>query len=107
MDKSDKKKEEFLLPTCSGKVEIPTGKEKEALAAMKSIKERVRPLKKQLASLKSSGNDENAGVISELQEELARLKTEWDKWEEGRQKAAKERMIQLGHEDDPSGPLSQ
>ncbi len=107
MDKSDNKKGEFLLPTCSGKKEVPSQKELEALDAMKAIKDRVRPLKKQLASLKSSGNDENAGEISELQEELAGLKVEWDNWEEKRQKAAKERMIMLGHEDDPSGSLSQ
>ncbi|MCP4683170.1 MAG: DUF3450 domain-containing protein [Desulfobacterales bacterium] len=107
MDKSDNKKEEFLLPACSGKKEVPSQKEMEALDAMKAIKDRVRPMKKQLASLKSSGNDGNAGMISELQRELDSLKAEWNNWEEIRQKAAKERMIILGHEDGPSGPLSQ
>ena len=39
--------------TCPGKMEVPTEKEQEALAAMKSIKERVRALKKRLTALDS------------------------------------------------------
>ena len=86
--------------SCQGKVEVPTEKEREALAAMKSIKGEVRALKKRLTALKASGRDETTGEILELEKELAHLKVEWDEWEQKRQKAAKERMILLGHEED-------
>ena len=85
---------------CQGKLEVPTEKEREALAAMKSIKERVRALKKHLTALKASKNDETTGEILELEKELVHLKVDWDKWEKRRQEAAKERMILLGHEKD-------
>ena len=85
--------------TCPGKMEVPTEKEREALVAMKTIKERVRALKKRLASLDASDSDEGADEILAKEEELARLKVEWDRWEEKRGAAAKERMIILGHEE--------
>jgi chromosome segregation ATPase len=88
------------LANCQGKLEVPTEKEKEALGAMKSIKERVRGLKKRLTALKASEHDETTGEILELEKELAHLKVDWDKCEKRRQKAAKERMILLGHEKD-------
>jgi hypothetical protein len=50
--------------------------------------------------LKASGRDETTGEILELEKELAHLKVDWDKWEQKRQKASKERMILLGHEED-------
>jgi len=84
--------------SCQGKLEVPTEQEKEALDAMKSIKESVRALKKRLTALKASGRDETTGEILELEKELAHLKVDWDKWEQKRQNAAKERMILLGHE---------
>ena len=84
---------------CLGKLQVPTEQEKEALDAMKSIKESVRALKKRLTALKASGRDETTGEILELEKELAHLKVDWDKWEQKRQKAAKERMILLGHEE--------
>jgi len=84
---------------CPGKMEVPTPKEQEALAAMKSIKERVRGLKKRLVSLKNSDRGQNTGEMSSLEKELDRLKAEWDQWEEKRTAAAKERMIILGHEE--------
>jgi len=90
---------ESPVRTCPGKMEIPTEKEKEALGAMKTIKERVRALKKRLASLDASDGDEGADEIVAKEEELARLKVEWDRWEEKRGAAAKERMIILGHEE--------
>jgi hypothetical protein len=83
--------------SCPGKLQVPTVQEKEALDAMRSIKERVRALKKRLTA---PGSDETTGEILELEKELAHLKVEWDKWEQKRQKAAKERMILLGHEKD-------
>ena len=84
--------------SCPGKLQVPTEEEKEALDAMKSIKERVRALKKRLT--KGPGRDETTGERLALEKELAHLKVEWDEWEQKRQKAAKERMILLGHEKD-------
>ena len=87
--------------TCRGKMEVPTEKEREALGAMKSIKERVRALKKRLASLDASGRDEDGNEILTVEDELARLRVDWNRWEEKRKAAAKERMISLGHEEGP------
>lgn len=87
--------------TCPGKMEVPTEKEMEALEAMKSIKEKVRILKKRLVSLHASDNGEKADGILTHENELARLKVEWDQWEEKRKAAAKERMVILGHEEGP------
>ena len=87
--------------TCHGKMEVPTPKEQEALAAMKSIKERVRELKRHLASLDTLGRDQDVDEILTKEDELARLKVDWNRWEEKRKAAAKERMIILGHEEGP------
>ena len=87
--------------TCPGRMEVPTEKEREALEAMKSIKEQVRALKKRLASLHASANGEKADEIHKKEKELASLKIAWDQWEEKRKAAAKERMIILGHEEGP------
>ena len=99
MDKSNVSNS--TVPTsCPGKLQVPTDKEQEALFALKSIKERARVLKKRLAALKTSGHDENIEEMLELEKELAHLKMKWKKWEQMREKAAKERMILLGHEKD-------
>jgi hypothetical protein len=97
-DESDISFDMAELPGCPGKLEVPTPAEKDALDKMRGIKERVRTLKTRLNELKDSGHDEGVQEISELEKELLHLKMEWDKWENIRQKAAKERMILLGHE---------
>ncbi len=84
---------------CPVKIELPTPAEKEALDAMRSIKERVRAIKKRLTNLRTSRNDKDGEKISGLEEELALLKVDWDKWEERRKEAARQRMILLGHEE--------
>lgn len=84
--------------TCTGKMEIPTPREREALAAMKSTKERVREIKKRLDVLDALKTDSNAEEITSLEGELDHLKQTWDSWETQRAAAAKERMILLGHE---------
>lgn len=85
-------------PSCGKGIEVPSERERKALASLKSIKERVRVLKKRLSSLSASGTDENTGEILDLKEQLASLKSEWDRWEVEKQDAARERMILLGHE---------
>ena len=84
--------------TCTGKMEIPTPREREALAAMKSTKERVREIKKRLDELEALKIDSHAEEITSLEGELAHLKRTWDTWEAQRAAAAKERMVLLGHE---------
>lgn len=83
---------------CSGKMEVPTPREREALAAMKSIKERVREIKKRLDELNALEDHAYGEEIVSMEGEMARLKQEWDSWEAKRDAAAKERMILLGHE---------
>ena len=96
-----KSEEGFSFPICAGKPEVPSRGERQALHAMKSIKDRVRHIKDQLKTLKSSGIHDDAYEVKAAKKELSRLKVEWDSWEEKRQKAAKERMILLGHEKGP------
>ena len=79
-------------------MEIPTPREQKALAAMRGIKEQVKPLKERLASLEGSGRAQ-ARVVLDLKQELTRLKNDWDRWQTERRDAARERMIILGHED--------
>ena len=89
------------LPTaqeCPGKVQIPTKREQKALARMKSIKERVRELKRMIRVMQEDDPEKNFAAISQANEELLHLKVEWKKWETERQQAASERMILLGHE---------
>ena len=94
MENSDSCKE-----ICKG-VDVPSDDEVEALNAMKSIKLRVREIKKRISELSSTNKDEESHTKSALEEDLKRLKKEWDHWEEKRTKAAKERMILLGHEEE-------
>jgi hypothetical protein len=87
-----------IMESCPGKIEVPTKEEREALAAMRAIKERVRDLKKRLAGLFDSQSDDKSEEILGLEKELADLKTQWNKWEEKNRSAAEQRMILLGHE---------
>ena len=86
------------VDTCTGKMEIPTPREREALAVMKSTKERVRQIKKRLGVLDALKSASHTEEIVSLKGELIRLKQTWDSWETKRAAAAKERMILLGHE---------
>jgi len=86
------------MNTCTGKMEMPTPGEREALAAMKSIKEGVREIKRRLDELNALKDDAHAEEIVSLEGDLARLKKEWNSWETKRDAAAKKRMILLGHE---------
>ena len=83
---------------CCKKTEVPSEDEVVALNAMRAIKERVRQLKTRLSEMSSSKRDEEKGEALALEEQMEELKAEWNEWEEKRKKAAKERMILLGHE---------
>jgi hypothetical protein len=97
-EKKQGQQDGFVFPTCPGKVQVPTEKEKEALEAMKSIKGQVRSLKARLKSLTHAAGNGTDQEMARVEAELAQLKREWDTWEGKRQKAARERMIALGHE---------
>ncbi len=100
MEKDDLPIVERLAPGCPGRVEIPTEKEREALAAMRALKGRIRKLKECLAELEGPRPNEDTGDAREIIEELARLREDWDRWEKKRRQAARERMILLGHEEE-------
>ena len=78
-------------------VEVPSRDEQVALNAMRIIKERVRDIKKSLTEIPSTQKDADESMA--LEKELERLKLEWREWEEKRDKATRERMILLGHEE--------
>ncbi|MEJ2747709.1 MAG: hypothetical protein P8183_07335 [Anaerolineae bacterium] len=103
MDTTDSPKKTFSFPVYGGKPKVPSDKETEALAAMKAIKEKVRDLKDRRAVMATSAPDGEAGDIESIEKELARLKADWEMWEEKRSAAARERMILLGHEEGPAG----
>ncbi|MGD9321215.1 MAG: hypothetical protein PVH99_14680 [Desulfobacteraceae bacterium] len=86
------------MDSCCKKMEVPSEDELVALNAMRAIKERVRQLKTRLSEMSSSNRDEEKGEALALEEQMEELKAEWNEWEEKRKKAAKERMILLGHE---------
>lgn len=87
-----------------GNVEVPSQEELRALNAMRAIKERVRDVKSRLSEISTGAGGEKPEERVSLEEELKRLKSEWETWERERKKAARERMILLGHEE-PSGGL--
>ena len=82
------------------KIEVPTEEEVTALNQLRSIKDRVRNLKKKISDL-SAGLVEGAtrDDLVLLENQMADLKEEWLVWEEKRQQAARERMFILGHEE--------
>jgi hypothetical protein len=83
---------------CPGQLEVPTPREQKALAAMRSIKEQVKPLKERLASFDTSDQASGEEALK-AKGELDRLRGEWERWDAERRAAAKERMIILGHEE--------
>jgi hypothetical protein len=100
MGKKDVPQDALPSVSCPGQIELPTPKERESLDAMRSIKENARELKKRLRLLKSSGTEEDAGRVPELEEELAGLQKEWEKLEKKWKTDVKERMVYLGHDEE-------
>ena len=83
---------------CKG-IELPSDNEVEALGAMRALKLRVREIKKEISEISQNKDKDGAGSITVLENELMALKREWNRLEEKRRNAAKERMILLGHEE--------
>ena len=88
-----------LCETACKQVEVPTEDEVEALNAMREIKERVRSIKGRISKLSTAREASNIEERSRLEKEMAQLKSEWEKLEERRNEAARERMVLLGHEE--------
>ena len=87
------------VDSCCKRPQVPSEEEMVALNAMRSIKERVRDLKKRLSEVSSSQKEGEVEEALELKQKMDALKAQWNEWEEKRQRAAKERMILLGHEE--------
>ena len=87
------------VDSCCKKMEVPSEDEVEALNAMRAIKERVGDLKTRLSEISSSNRDVGKSEALALEQKMEKLKAEWNEWEGKRKKAAKERMILLGHEE--------
>jgi chromosome segregation ATPase len=85
-------------PGCS-EVEVPTELELKALNALRGIKSRVRKIKEEISKLTQKHGRDKDEEIRNLQEQLAALKQDWNRWDEKRKEAAKIRMIMLGHEE--------
>ena len=83
---------------CKG-LDLPTDDEVEALDAMRALKFRVRGIKKKISKISQGREEGETDSLSVLEAELATLKEEWNRWEEKRKNAARERMILLGHEE--------
>ncbi len=97
----EKKNYKEILPShefCPGKLQIPTQKELEALNSMRKIKSRVREIKALLAELSQRHGPGAEEKAVELKRELDQLKRQWEKWEEKRKLAEKERMALLGYD---------
>jgi len=84
---------------CKG-IDVPTDDEVEALSAMKTLKLRVREVKKKMSDISSTKREGATQSLLALEQDLVRLKKEWDRWEDKRSKAARERMVLLGHEEE-------
>jgi len=84
---------------CKG-IEVPTDDEVEALKAMKTIKIQVREIKQKISETSSDKKGGDVSTLSRLERDLEKLKKKWIQWEEKRKKAARERMIRLGHEEE-------
>ena len=87
------------VDSCCKKLEVPSEEEVVALNAMRAIKERVRDLKKRLSEVSSPHKEGDRAEALELEKKMEALKAQWNEWEEKRNRAAKERMILLGHEE--------
>ncbi len=99
------KKESDGLGGCAdlcGRVLVPTDEELAALNAMREIKGEAVLLKERIKTLEKTGVDDSIPERADIEKKLERLKSEWLEWEGKRKKAAKQRMILLGHEDPDS-----
>ena len=94
-----KSEEETTSESVCGRVEVPTEDEVRALSALRAIKERVRGIKKTIRELSPQEQEGGGETLHSLEGELEELRGRWKEWEDKRKKAARERMIRLGHED--------
>lgn len=98
MKKGNNQTDRTSPKTCR-KIKVPTDEETEILKSMRVVKERVRILKKRRSEISLTPASGREALLEELNNELSLLKEEWQQWEKQRKKAARARMILLGHED--------
>ncbi len=75
-EKDDHTKSTLPDVSCPGQIEIPTPKERESLDKMRSIKERVREIRKCLRLLEASKDEKDSAKVSKFASELESLKAE-------------------------------
>ena len=99
---NDEQKNAGCGDSCSGSckpLEVPTAHEKEALDALREIKEQVREIKERLNSADSGEKAGEPDADAGLRDRLEQLRREWDRWQERLSVATRERMVLLGHEE--------
>lgn len=99
MGKGHEEKGRECPGTCR-QIKVPTDDEIAALNALRDIKNRVREVKKRMGEISHSQKREDRALLHELTGEMNRLKMRWKEWDRKRQAATRERMIQLGHEEE-------
>jgi hypothetical protein len=67
---------------------------------MKALKLQVREVKEKMSNISLNGKEVATQSLLALEKDLTRLRKEWDLWEQKRSKAARKRMVLLGHEED-------
>jgi hypothetical protein len=83
---------------CKG-VEVPTEEEVVALNAMREIRNEAKVLKAQIESLRKRTDGEADEELAAAEIAVERLRMQWQECQQRRKKAARERMILLGHEE--------
>jgi hypothetical protein len=82
---------------CKG-VEVPMEEEVVALNAMREIRNEAKVLKGRIESLRKRTDEKAGEELATAEKAVESLRMEWQEWEQKRKRAARERMILLGHE---------
>jgi hypothetical protein len=83
---------------CGG-IEVPSDDELVALNAMRSLREKAKTIREKMDQLERNGGVGDRSERVRMRQELDRLRMEWREWEKKKNRAARERMTLLGHED--------
>jgi hypothetical protein len=99
MGNRSEEKERCGCRSLCGGIQVPTDAERVALNAMRSIRDQARALREKMARFETGGSAEEESERVRMRQEIDRLRREWQEWEKKRERASKERMILLGHEE--------
>lgn len=99
MGNRSEEKERCGCSNLCGGIQVPADAERVALNAMRSIRDKAKALREKMAGIETTGSAEEESERVRMRQEIDRLRSEWQGWEKKRERAAKERMILLGHEE--------